>query len=148
MWLSDCSSIRTYAAVALAGIVVGATGAFAHPVPHGAPMVALRAAAPFHLHLEKSEPTKDQVLSAAPSVIRLWYSMPPELAVTSVKLTRADGASITTASPHRGKDDATAVEVEIKQPLAAGSYLVKWKTASKDGHPVTGDFAFTVKAAE
>lgn len=148
MSLSDRFALRSLAAVALAGTVVGATGAFARPVAHGAPLGASRSTAPFHLHLEKSEPAKDQVLPQAPTVIRLWYSMPPELAVTAVKLRRADGAAITTAAPHRGKDGATAVEVEIKQPLPAGSYVVNWKTASKDGHPVTGDFAFTVKAAE
>ncbi len=75
--------------------------ATAHPAP--SPTTAVARAVPFHLHLEKSEPAKDQVLDQAPSVIRLWYSMPPELAVTMVKLTRADGAVVTTAAPRRGR---------------------------------------------
>lgn len=148
MTLSARFAFRALTVVVLAGTVVGSTSAFARPLVHQTWAVPSAPIAPFHLHLEKSEPSKDEVLQQAPTVIRLWYSMPPELAVTAVKLTRADGAAITTAAPHRGKDGATAVEVEIKQPLPAGSYMVKWKTASKDGHPVTGDFAFTVKSAE
>ena len=34
----------------------------------------------------------------------------------------------------------------MKQALAAGTYTVSWKTSSKDGHPIKGDFTFTVKA--
>lgn len=102
------------------------------------------AARPFHLHLEKSEPAKDQVLTSPPTVLRFWYSLPPELAVTAVKLSRADGAPVTTAKPRRGKE-AGAVEVDVKEPLAAGGYVVTWKTSSKDGHPVSGDFAFSIK---
>ncbi len=83
-------------------------------------------------------------MTSPPSVVRLWYSLPPELAVTVVKISRADGALVTTAAPRRGKV-AGAVEVDIKQPLAVGSYVVTWKTSSKDGHPVSGDFAFSIK---
>jgi len=39
----------------------------------------------------------------------------------------------------------------VRQPLAAeapaGKYTVAWRVASADGHPVTGTFPFTAKAA-
>lgn len=148
MSYADRLARRSIVAAALALVTVGVAGGFATPVPPSTARPTASSAAPFHLHLEKSEPAKDEVLQHAPTVIRLWYSMPPELAVTVVKLTRADGAVVTTATPHRGKDGATAVDVEIRQPLPVGSYVVHWKTASKDGHPVAGDFAFSVKATE
>ena len=131
---------------ALACLVIATTGSSAHPNAGGALRTASKSVRPFHLHLEKSEPANDQVLTQAPTVIRLWYSLPPELAVTVVKLTRADGAPVTTAAPHRGKESAANVDVDITQPLSAGSYVVTWKTASKDGHKVSGDFAFSIKA--
>ena len=40
------------------------------------------------------------------------------------------------------------MSADVKQALAAGSYTVSWKTSSKDGHPIKGDFTFTVKAGD
>jgi methionine-rich copper-binding protein CopC len=102
---------------------------------------------PFHLRLQKSAPAKGEVLLAAPKVVQLWFSLPPEMAVTAIKLAAADGKAITVSAPRRGTGAKDPVEADIKQALAAGSYTVSWKTSSKDGHPITGDFAFTVKSA-
>lgn len=106
------------------------------------------ALAAFHLRLAKSEPSKDAELATAPTAIHLWFSLPPEMAVTTVKLADADGKPVTLSKPHRGSGASDPVDVDITGALHAGSYVVSWKTASKDGHPVTGDFSFTVKAGE
>jgi len=100
-----------------------------------------------HLRLEKSEPAAGAVLAASPSAIRLWFSLPPEMAVTVVRLTNAGGAAIPLGTPRRGTGASDPVEVPLKQPLPAGSYTVSWKTSSRDGHPIKGDFRFSVKAA-
>jgi copper transport protein len=100
-----------------------------------------------HLRLEKSEPATGAVLGASPSVIRLWYSLPPELAVTVVRLTRADGNTIPLGALRRGRGASDPVETDVKQPLPNGSYTVSWKTSSRDGHPIRGEFKFAVKGA-
>lgn len=99
-----------------------------------------------HLRLEKSEPARGAVLATPPTAIRLWYSLPPELSVTAVKLASADGTAITLSKPTRGSGAKDPVSVNITHPLAPGGYVVSWKTSSKDGHPISGDFSFTVKA--
>ncbi len=99
-----------------------------------------------HLRLEKSEPTKGAVLATPPTAIRLWYSLPPEMSVTAVKLATADGTAISLSKPTRGAGAKDPVVVDIRHPLAPGDYVVSWKTSSKDGHPISGDFRFTVKA--
>lgn len=43
----------------------------------------------------------------------------------------------------RGK----VVEITFAAPLPGGSYRVRWRAASADGHPVSGSFTFTVRAA-
>ena len=55
--------------------------------------------APFHLRLEKSEPSKGAVLDASPTVIRLFFSLPPEMAVTAIKLSDAADNAITLSAP-------------------------------------------------
>lgn len=101
-----------------------------------------------HLRLEKSEPAQGAVLSASPAEIRLWYSLAPELSVTGVKLVSAGGTAIALGKPTRGSGAKDPVVVDIPRPLAPGDYVVSWKTSSKDGHPISGDFSFSVKAAE
>lgn len=100
-----------------------------------------------HLRLEKSSPAKGEVLTASPRSIRLWFSLPPEVAVTVVRMADAGGKAISLGSPSRGPGAKDPVEVDVKQLLSAGTYTVSWKTASRDGHPISGDFAFSVKAA-
>jgi methionine-rich copper-binding protein CopC len=100
----------------------------------------------FHLRLVKSEPSKGEAVAASPTVIRLWYSLAPEMAVTAVTLASVDGTQIPLGAPRRGRAVKDPVEVDIKQSLPAGEYRVSWKTSSKDGHPIKGDYSFTVKA--
>lgn len=99
----------------------------------------------FHLRLTKSEPAKDQAV-AAPSVIRLWFSLAPELAVTSIKLSDASGTSVALSAVRRANAAGAPVEADVTQALAPGRYTVTWKTSSRDGHPIKGDFTFTVRA--
>jgi methionine-rich copper-binding protein CopC len=141
---STASRIVARALFALALIGAGATRASATAPERPRDRSDARAIVPFHLRLEKSEPAKGDALAASPTVIRLWFSLAPEMAVTAVKLADADGKPVTLSAPRRGTGAKDPVEVDIPQKLAAGSYTVSWKTSSKDGHPVTGDFTFTV----
>lgn len=118
-----------------------ATAAAARVVP----TVTSARTSPFHLRLEKSEPANGESLSAAPKAIRLWFSLPPEMAVTAIKLSDGDGNAVTLAAPTRGNGAKDPVESLVQGKLADGSYTVSWKTSSKDGHPIKGDFTFTVK---
>lgn len=101
-----------------------------------------------HLRLEKSDPAKGAALGTPPTAIRLWFSLPPELSVTAVKLSAAGGIVVKLSKPERGEGAKDPVIVNITHPLAPGDYTVSWKTSSKDGHPISGDFGFTVKAGE
>lgn len=128
--------------VAFAVLLVAAGGATAPVASAPLPLID----APFHLRLEKSSPSQGEALAAAPTVIRLWFSLAPEMAVTSIKLTDATGKAITLSAPRRGSAAKDPVEADVTAALAAGSYTVAWKTSSKDGHPIKGTFSFTVKA--
>jgi hypothetical protein len=105
---------------------------------------ATAAGAAMHLRLVKSEPAKDSVVDA-PRQLRLWFSLKPALAVTSVKLVSASGTPVKLGAPKHAGDAKLPVEVTVEETLAPGTYTLSWKTASSDMHPVTGDFSFTVK---
>ena len=109
---------------------------------------ALRRSPPtFHLRLVRSEPAKDEVLAAPPTVVRLWFSLAPELAVTTVKLATAEGKPVVVGPLRRGSGANDPVEARMTAALVPGRYSVAWKTSSTDGHAMRGAFSFTVRAA-
>lgn len=143
--LARRAALASLTAVAAIAFATAATLRPAHAEP--VRVAATPLAAPFHLRLEKSEPAKDETLAAAPKAIRLWFSLPPEMAVTAVKLSDANGNPVALAAPTRGSGAKDPVESAIQGAIAAGTYTVSWKTSSKDGHPIRGDFSFTVKGS-
>ncbi len=103
------------------------------------------AADTLHLKLDKSAPEADQVLTAAPEKIVLEFSQKPELAVSRIVVTGGEGpAKLTDVA--RSEDDETILWAAFEEPLTTGAYTVRWMTSSGDGHPIRGEFAFTVRA--
>ena len=100
-----------------------------------------------HAHLRRSDPSANQRLASAPSVIRLWFSERPELAFTGVRLRAADSSEITLGTAARMTDDAMGVTVPITTSLPPGKYTVLWRTAAADGHASSGSFVFELAAA-
>ncbi|WP_396203213.1 copper resistance protein CopC [Gemmatimonas sp.] len=98
-----------------------------------------------HLKLKRSFPAKDTVLTTSPDAIRLWLTEKADLPATRITLATASGAAVTVDKPTRAAGADAPIEAKVTQPLAAGRYLVTWKTMSKDGHVVNGTFGFEVK---
>ncbi|MBC7895914.1 MAG: copper resistance protein CopC [Cytophagaceae bacterium] len=129
-------SLRTVSRAALGALLIAGAGAWIAPT--------VRAEARFHLRLVKSEPTKGDTV-ASPKVLRLWFSERATLAVTSVKLKGADGKDVELAKPTFTGDTKQPVEAAVTGALGAGVYSLSYKTASKDMHPITGEFTFVVR---
>ncbi|MGE0440921.1 MAG: copper resistance protein CopC [Gemmatimonadales bacterium] len=98
----------------------------------------------FHNHLTKSTPAEDEELAASPTAIRLWFAEKVEPKFSSITLMTADSAKIEVAKP-KATDDPKSVVSDLAAPLAAGTYLVRWRTAGDDGHAVRGTYQFKVK---
>lgn len=98
-----------------------------------------------HLKLDKSAPEADQVLREAPAKIVLDFSEKPEAAVSRISVKGEHGDAKLTAVA-AGEDDDTILWAAFEEPLVDGAYSVSWVTSSGDGHPVRGEFSFTVSA--
>jgi len=109
--------------------------------------VASNAARLPHLKLKRSFPAKDTVLTSSPDAVRLWLTEKADVPATKITVTSGAAATAPTAKPTRGTGADAPIEAKFTQPLSAGRYTVAWKTMSKDGHVVSGTFAFTVKPA-
>ncbi|NOT08206.1 MAG: copper resistance protein CopC [Gemmatimonadales bacterium] len=97
----------------------------------------------FHNHLVKSVPSAGDKVSSSPKEVRLWFNERPEVPFTSVTLLKGDSTKIVTIKAV-ATEDSMAVSAPLSSPLGPGSYLITWRTASRDGHAIRGTFGFTI----
>ena len=113
--------------------------------------VLLLTAAPAWAHIERvgSDPAAGTLLREAPESITLDFSEPVALRFTTATL-RIDGADageldVRTPTPQQ-------LRVAVPDTASAGGRSTRWvlsfRTTSVDGHPVSGDVAFTVAAVQ
>ena len=98
-----------------------------------------------HNHLVKSSPGSGDSLAASPAEIKLWFAERPEVGFTSATLIRGTPDS-TRIGPLKAAttEDSLAVRLAVPAVLVPGTYVVAWRTASRDGHAIRGRFHFTV----
>ena len=120
-----------------AGLAAVAVALFAVLVPT-APAAA-------HDQLVSSDPAAEAVLTELPTEITLTYSaeLLGDAESNLVEVTDAAGTAL--------NDGPAVVDgVTVSQALtgaASGPVTVLWRVVSSDGHPISGEFAFTVEGA-
>ena len=97
-----------------------------------------------HDELVSSDPAADASLEALPAQLTLTFSaeIADDEGASEVQVTDAAGTVLTSGSP-------AVTDNVLTQPLqgaASGAVTVLWKVVSSDGHPISGEFAFTVTA--
>jgi putative copper export protein/methionine-rich copper-binding protein CopC len=106
----------------------------------------LPASAEAHQRLLGAAPAAGSELGAVPRELRLRFNEPVELAFTRVRLVGPDGAPVAVGEQRLSRDSANVLIVPIPGSLRSGSYTVQWSTASRDGHPVSGEYGFVIAA--
>jgi methionine-rich copper-binding protein CopC len=97
-----------------------------------------------HDELVSTDPAADAALDALPAQLTLTFSgeLAPDPGATQLQVTDAGGTMLADGEP--------LVEgTLVTQPLtgtASGPVTVLWKVVSSDGHPISGEFAFSVTA--
>ena len=97
-----------------------------------------------HATLVSSEPAADAVLAASPARLRLVFSEPVEVKLSSLVLVRA--GTETRLTVDGDPRDVHALLARV-QSLPAGAYRVVWRVVSADGHPVSGAYGFRIGTA-
>lgn len=98
-----------------------------------------------HDELVSSDPAAGATLEAAPEQITLTFSADilAEDGATQVQVTDETGATLSEDAPVVA---GTAVTQAVTGE-ASGVVSVLWRVVSSDGHPISGDFTFTVPTA-
>lgn len=104
---------------------------------------ALVAGAPHaaaHNSLLGTDPEDGATLPTPPTHLTLTFDQPAQALGTEIVVLGPDGATVSTGT-------AELVDNTVAQALAAdlpaGTYTVQWRVTSADGHPLSGELAFT-----
>lgn len=112
-----------------------------HAIPARAAVLAAR----MHATLISSEPAKGSTVATSPARIYLVFSEEVEPSLGAIKLV-GPGGRVVTLKPAADPRNVSALVGAVTTPLDAGKWRVEWRIVSEDGHPMDGDFTFTVTA--
>lgn len=99
-----------------------------------------------HAALRHAHPSAGEELAAAPVEISIEYSTGVDLAQAEIHLTDAAGTEIALAKPEGEAATGETLVRRIATTLAPGTYAVRWRVLSIDGHWTRGDYTFVVTA--
>jgi methionine-rich copper-binding protein CopC len=99
-----------------------------------------------HTRLVKSEPAKDSTVTA-PKMLKLYFSEAVPVSIAGVRLLASDSSVVALGPLSLGDGKPAPIVAPVTGALKPGAYRVTWRVASADGHPVTGNFVFRVRAA-
>lgn len=94
-----------------------------------------------HNALVSSSPGDGRTVATPPESIVLTFNEPAIKTGTKVLVTGPDGA-VAAGDPQLVDN---TVEQALRPGLPAGEYTVEWRVTSADGHPINGEFSFTVR---
>jgi len=97
-----------------------------------------------HAYLVKSVPAAQAVVARPPARADLWFNERLEPAYSRVFVVDGDGRHVDLGNPRVDPDDPKKLSVGLAD-LAPGSYTVRFRVLSVDGHIVESQFSFTVR---
>jgi methionine-rich copper-binding protein CopC len=97
-----------------------------------------------HAKLIRSRPGPFEVLDSAPADVQLWFNERLEDEFNSIEVTDETGRRVENGVAQVNPQDRTNLVVRLGN-LSSGSYVIRWRILSLDGHPARGRFIFTVK---
>jgi hypothetical protein len=110
-------------------------------------LIALAMAAPVawsHAQLVKSVPARRAVLVRPPARVQLWFNERLEPAFARLSVWTQQGTQVDQQDARVASDDPKQLSVSLP-PLEPGTYVVRFRVLSVDGHVVEAEFPFTIR---
>jgi copper transport protein len=100
-----------------------------------------------HASLVSSTPTSGSVVERAPKQVELTFSEPVEVTRDGIQVTGPDGALLPHLATGVDPRDRTSIVAALPHTLVPGTYRVRYRILSIDGHAVQGEIRFAYKNA-
>ena len=97
-----------------------------------------------HAGLVKAVPTRRAVLTHVPARVQLWFNERLEAHFCSLSVWNAGGQQVDSGDVQVARDDPKHLSVGLTA-LVPGTYTVKYRVLSVDGHMIEDQFPFTVQ---
>lgn len=106
--------------------------------------LAVAAPAQAHDELVSSYPEADSTIASSPEEITLSFSgeLIAGMQSAAVEVIAPDGENLATDAPSQ---DGTSITQHLTSDPPAGIFTVRWKVVSSDGHPISGEYTYTVE---
>ncbi len=106
-------------------------------------VVGLLAAGPAaaHAQLLSTAPVAGATVAQAPAAVTLTFDEAPLIKFTVVHVTAPDGKRVDSGPATLS---GVVVSERVANITAPGKYVVDWRAVSDDGHPVSGQFSFSL----
>ncbi|HEX4430753.1 MAG TPA: copper resistance protein CopC [Frankiaceae bacterium] len=113
-----------------------------------APAILLLLASPANAHagFVSSDPAAGTILPAAPRSVSVRFTEVIDAAQSELAIAGPDQRRLTGVATRRDPRDATRLTATLPTGLARGTYTVRWRVLSVDGHPVSSGFRFAIGA--
>lgn len=99
-----------------------------------------------HAALVDTTPADGARLDEAPSEVRLTFNEPVVVSPGAIRVFNSSGSRVDRGDSTPG-DGPEEILVTVPE-LTSGAYVVTWRAASADGHPVKGAFVFQIGASD
>ena len=97
-----------------------------------------------HAALVHASPSAGQTLDVAPKGVSIEFSTEVDLNKVELHVTDANGSELKLIAPEVQSSMGTTVIRGFDAVLQPGTYSVRWRVFSVDGHWTRGDYAFMV----
>ncbi len=98
-----------------------------------------------HSTLARSEPAEGAKLSIAPNEIRMWFTEPIKVGLSTIEVHDATGKQVDRRDLRMDEKDRNLVHLSLSSPLISGTYRVTWNAVAQDLHVSRGRFTFQLR---
>lgn len=97
-----------------------------------------------HSSLERSEPKDGETLKVAPGEVRMWFTEPIKVGLSTFEVRTATGRQIDQRDLHADEKHPALVRLSLPADLSPGAYKVTWSAVAQDLHVGKGSLSFRV----
>ncbi|MEY2191483.1 copper resistance CopC/CopD family protein [Neobacillus sp. BF23-41] len=97
-----------------------------------------------HAYIKKSTPLENETVEKAPTEVTIKFDETVQPAFNSIKVFDSEGNRVDKKNGRIDPKQPFILKSGLKKDLPNGSYRIKWKVVSSDGHPVEGVIPFQI----
>ncbi|MEH7304878.1 copper resistance CopC/CopD family protein [Neobacillus drentensis] len=97
-----------------------------------------------HAYIKKSTPLENETVEKAPAEVMIRFDETIQPAFNSIKVFDSNGKRVDQNDGRIDPKQPSILKSGLQNNLPNGSYRIKWKVVSSDGHPVEGVIPFQI----